>query len=503
MITITSRSFIVSLLSILCVIVFQALSLDTTLDSMEVSKRISTIKIVGNDRTKERIVRLYLMLDTGMVYDSVAVEEARQRLLSSKLFSKVAILKIDKPMGKNLFVVLTEKPPLSLSNIGGTWYSKRYGTDPPSFWKSWSISLGIQNANFRGTNEVLRIGVEFWEWRGFGISWKKPLLPGPWYISVGFGLANYPYEYRARRIQRVSLRATAGRKTFENSYGYLSLVPRYTAYTYKGPADSPPEADTNDAALGLWEADQSVHRLREILYRGGHVIDRTNDTYPKSKGWYNWTQVLMNMPSEQSSQATTYFQFDNQFRLYHPFFLSDHSFAHRVQLSLRSKEGGDAHRIVAGDNNSLRGYGSGYFGTFSNANNRLLLTSEYRFKIVQTPELPLLPLVGIVYGNRPSIIYRIDGSLFTDAGVLWHRWSDNPFRKKLVRRERGWSGGFGLKLTSPQLKVSACIDFVPVMWIDRGNYWWSFDFSRWAGDIRKKKNVRHILPFTSYLHYNF
>jgi hypothetical protein len=68
--------------------------------------RIRAISIVGNRQTDEDVVHMLLELDTGQLYDSVAIARAEERLHRVQAFVKVKILTADKGReGKHLYEI--------------------------------------------------------------------------------------------------------------------------------------------------------------------------------------------------------------------------------------------------------------------------------------------------------------------------------------------------------------------------------------------------------------
>lgn len=471
-------------------------------------ERISAIEIVGNDRTREEIVRMYLALDTGMVFDSAGIAEAKERLMGTGAFTKVAILNIKKDGDLVLYVVLSEAPPLSLLDVGygGYLYTQRYGRDE-SIWRLWSAYLAFPWKNFRGRLERLKLSIRFWEWRSISASWYKPILSTPYFLSVGAALADYPYEFQPWRRRTAAGLLSAGREIGGYTRVYVALRPYYNSVSYKGPKNPGKERTelavysgpvsspsslpprTHDTSWTdttrltpdtvrithwhghrRWEEEQSTKRYGEVYAALGSRARNTNKTYPISKGWYIRGQVGGNIPLNPGPASYAYLQFDTDVRLYFPLPRKNHSLVTRLQGSFRNSEGGRFHRLVGGTESTVRGYGSGGLGLSINADNAAYATGEYRFPIWRTPSMPTPQLANMVV-PFPEVYYRFDGCVFADAGLLWEDVDvedlhsldlRHPFES--LQHETGWALGAGIRWLLFPVKRSICFDVTALRW---------------------------------------
>ena len=83
-----------------------SLMVDSTLvDSTPLyPRKIVEINYCGNRVTNPRVLRLYLGIDTGMVYDSALIVAGKKRLMDTYLFSKVEVLRLQKSDGVHVWV---------------------------------------------------------------------------------------------------------------------------------------------------------------------------------------------------------------------------------------------------------------------------------------------------------------------------------------------------------------------------------------------------------------
>ncbi|MBD3241816.1 MAG: BamA/TamA family outer membrane protein [Chitinivibrionales bacterium] len=413
----------------------------------EPADTVCEISLVGHSRTKERLVHLLLGIDTGSSPDSVELDQAEARLMATGVFSKVKILDVRRKDGRHLFVVLSELPRLSLGDLGGTLYSRRYGKDD-SFWRLWRIGASLRLGNIGGRMESLSMAVNFWEWRSVWLTWKKPLYPSPYSLSVGGGLSSFPLTSRPWRSLSVRTKFSVARALAGGGSVYLGVVPLYNRMVYHGPKDS---------TSALWEADQSDERFFEVFTGVGATLHKYDRYYPHRKGWYGRWQLGFNQPLASGSASRQYMQLDTDMRLHVPAWPPKTSLAYRGQASLRSSDGGRFHYLTAGSEHTIRGFGSGTLGLTSRANNRVLLTAEYRFPIVATPPLRMPGIVDIVLPTR-DVYYRLDGAFFVDYAHLWH-----DITHPLTGHESGLAVGTGFRIALPPAKRALCADLVPVV----------------------------------------
>lgn len=417
---------------------------------IEAAKPVDTVvevSIVGDNRTKRELVHMLLGIDTGSSPDSSELRAAEARVMKAGVFSKVKILDVHRDDGRHLFVVLSELPRLSLGDIGGTLYSSRYGKDD-SFWRLWRIGASFRLGNVGGRMETLTMAINFWEWRSLWLTWSKPFLPSPYTLSIGGGLSSFPYTSRPWRSLALRTKLSISRTLKGGGSLYLGMLPLYNRMVYYGP---------NDSTHALWEADRSDQRLFEVFTGLGLMLRKYDSYYPHRKGWYGRWQLGYNQPLMTGGASKQYLQLDTDMRLHVPAWPPKTSLAYRGQVSLRSSDGGRFHYLTAGSETTIRGFGSGTLGLNSRANNRVLLTAEYRFPIFATPTLRMPGIVDIVLPTR-EVYYRLDGAFFVDYAHLWH-----DLAHPLTGHESGLSIGTGFRIALPPAKRAICADLIPIV----------------------------------------
>jgi outer membrane protein assembly factor BamA len=477
---------------------------------------ITKVSIVGAIKTKKEVVAKILSIDSGMVYDSLAVEKAVKRLREVRAFQKVTVLHLPQDTGVHLYIVIREYPWFSVSDISGELFSRRYGVSD-SFWRLWRIVLGVANSNFRGHLETFRVNVSFWEWRAISVSWFKPFYPSPYFVSTGVSLSDYPYQYKAWRHLRTSASIYLGRDIGNFSRGYLGIFPSYNRLTYHGPAKpgalklsaftttssgSLPEAidtsgllrhDTSwvdsvrlDDSTGQqvawsgysnWESDDStgMKKYGEIYLSLGYALGNARNTFLPTTGWYLHnslgTNALYAGVEPGGEQNPSYLQWNIDFRLYYPVVSSDYGYmAGRIKTTLRNTDGGRFHIVTSGGANSIRGYATGGLGHICRSNNKISVNIEYRKKLGESQPVAV-PLQGLVNLYAPSVqmVYtRWDFAAFFDFGYLWHDNSLVSIKRSLQDNfspgEKGYSTGFGIRSHLFPVRRSVCFDIAPFVY---------------------------------------
>ncbi|HMD68178.1 MAG TPA: hypothetical protein VKF42_04805, partial [Chitinivibrionales bacterium] len=151
-------------------------------------QKIVEINYCGNRVTNPRMLRIYLGIDTGMVYDSVLIAAGKKRLMDTYLFSKVEVLRLQNPDGVHVWILVTEFF-YWIPTGGGDIIDGRYG-DPKQVW--YRLRLGVSLLNFRGLFETFSVNTSVWDDKLLSISWSKPFVPSPYYFGIGAAAEEYP-----------------------------------------------------------------------------------------------------------------------------------------------------------------------------------------------------------------------------------------------------------------------------------------------------------------------
>ncbi|NLD91351.1 MAG: BamA/TamA family outer membrane protein [Fibrobacter sp.] len=414
---------------------------------------IREIVIQGNKRTDTSIVKYFLNIDTGMVYDSTKVAAARERLKNTDIFSKVDIIKLVKDDGVHLYVILIEGFAYNLYDIGGEYYLRKYGEE--TFW--WRLHLGVEDKNFRGKMESLRLQASIWDWRSVSAYWTKPLFPTPWYFSTGLTLEMAPGQWAKIDQSIISGRISVGRKAFSHSRIFFGLIPyhekreKYTIFK-----DTVPTVDSFRVSS---RKETSVIRIDELFSYLATGTDYRNTRFDPSKGWAFYSTFQTN--ALHPDMVTPYYQFVGDFRFYQPFIFTNHKFATRLQLHMRTKYTGEYHEMGYGaEGSSTRGYIRGQLplnATTLRARDAGFFSAEYKFMIYHFPpmDVPVLWRFNDAFRN---LDYRLDGALIFDYCRIAPSLEDLLSIDGTVQSGMGIGGS--LRVLVPSLQKTAVIDFV-------------------------------------------
>ncbi|MCK4626207.1 MAG: outer membrane protein assembly factor BamA [Phycisphaerae bacterium] len=377
--------------------------------------RVGQIDIRGNDVTKMNVIRRQLRLDPGQLYNAVAAEESRRRLMETRLFGKVTITPYgDAPGVRNAVAEVTETKTGNF--IIGAGISSNAGLlGNISFTERNFDLFGRRDRNgkrsFRGGGQTISVsaqpGTRFMR---FHVDWREPYL------------FDKPYSLGTRAFA-----FTSGRECYdETRYGGVVSVGHRFKNRWYGEVSSRIEGvqvdDLDD------NAPQDVRDVEGTTFlisaKGSLTRDRTDSRWLPSKG------DRLKISYEQVMGGFTFGQTEADYRIYHTVYTDATDRKHI--LAVRAAAGaifGDApvfERYYGGGLGSVRGFDfrgisprqgpdedpvGGDFRTF--------LGSEYSF-----------PIIG----------RNLRGVVFLDSGTV---------EKNIEIEDYRVSAGFGLRLQIP------------------------------------------------------
>ncbi|MBI5731621.1 MAG: hypothetical protein HY963_10860 [Ignavibacteriales bacterium] len=142
--------------------------------------RVDSIRIVGNEKTKDFIILRELTFQIGDSVSGKTLRFNRERVFSLRLFNQVEF-KIEKATDKNILVIqLTESwylYPLPLFRLqDGDFKKSTYG-------------INLSYRNFRGRNESLRAAIGFGYDPFYSFNYENPALSYEGGIGLSFAFA--------------------------------------------------------------------------------------------------------------------------------------------------------------------------------------------------------------------------------------------------------------------------------------------------------------------------
>lgn len=465
------------------------------------SKKITQIAIQGNDRTKDFVIHHYMGITVGSTVDTLTLQKAHANLLQCGLFEAVQLYPIPTVDGYNILVIVKEPLYFTLGNVGGTFYSSKYTTvttqkDSVTSY-SWyqKISdrwlyaqLGFKFLNVRGRAETVDVSLGLWRKRHIGLSWYKPFLGTKYFMKAGNTIG---HSTSSTSPSEISLYNTAyvllGRSLFKRSRIYGTLIHSFQDFQWNGgngtfiqqkvdqskipellnshnKSMSPDEqwviVQDNDTLLQwVGKGDALKHynnSFSELFLTLTFLTDSRNSSFNPNKGYYYITRLVTNglYPYKDfNDKRVPYIRWSNDFRFFHRGIFKSHSMAYRVKLTNTiHNQGNFYNRLTMGGESSLRGYGSGTIGG-GRSDNRLLASTEYRFKIWKTPNLEL-PFLSWYDKGLNKFYYQFDGAFFADYGHLW-----DSFAHPLTNEIKAFSVGAGIRMLVPVLRRSVSTDF--------------------------------------------
>lgn len=454
------------------------------------SSIIDSILVYGNKRTDEKLIRYYLAIDSGMSVDSAMINGAKRRLKSTDLFNKVDIFPQRYNGRLRVLVIVSERTYWSLNSFGGELFNTKYGESSRRWWNAYG---GLTYANFRGKMEDFGFNISFPRKLSFSLFWNKPFVGTPFFFRTGTGISYYPDLYITWDRFSLYQYTTLGRKIWNRSKVYASLMPDLGFRRWRGGAgywdstivtdsggmliaSSEPYGNTVYDVVGRdtllvdsvsgryllreWNGysseriDELESVYRELFFIIGWVSDLRESYFDNSKGAYFFVSLKTNALYPRDRDYS-YLQMDTDTRFYHRGFFKNNKAAYRLRTSVRVDSSDIYDCLYAGGEGSVRGYTRGYFPRGFISNNRIILNAEYRFPIFTTPKMDF-PVLSQIHSGLKEFYYRVDGAFLADACYVWHSLF-NPYRPK-DQHSSGTGLGFGLRALAPTLRRSVCFD---------------------------------------------
>ena len=352
---------------------FETLTADITFKIKEGSLiRVREIRISGNDKTRDNVIRRELRVDEQEVIDSVALKRSFQRLNNLNFFETVEILPTQVEEDKvDLEVKVKEKPTGSFS-VGGGF----------STLDQFSIVANITEGNLFGLGYVVRVRGQLSGRRTIGVlSFRNPaVFDGPTSFQVdGFSTETDFLTYEEERLGGT---IQFGRSFSEYIAGTVTLVGE--AITIKNPALDAPQFIVDQVG------DQSTTGFRTSLFRDS----RDNFLNPR-RGIR--TGVRTGFGTEVLGGTNDFYSLGFDVVKYTPLPLWDLRVATKGRFGIAEGYGGDpvplTELFFVGGINSVRGFEFGRAGpvtasdTVEGGNRQIIFNGELIFPVIQDAKL--------------------------------------------------------------------------------------------------------------------
>ena len=191
---------------------------------------LGRIDIRGNEVTKQNVIRRQLQFFPGQLYNTVAVDESKNRLMETQLFGKVDITPFgDEPGMRNSLVSIEEGKTgqfiigVGVSSnaglLGNVTYTER-NFDIFAWPSSWEQ---VKRARaFRGAGQTFTISAEpGTEFSRFRLDWREPYLMDQPY-SLGLGAFMFTSQRESYDETRFGLTQSLGHRFANRWYGELA-----------------------------------------------------------------------------------------------------------------------------------------------------------------------------------------------------------------------------------------------------------------------------------------
>ncbi len=400
---------------------------------------IERILIVGNERTREEIIRREMRLREGDYFDAQMAEQDRRRVQNLRLFHQVELQTFRGEIGTVVCIMVTERwyvfpfPIFFLHNKN--WHEVSYGAGLT--WENlWGRNITTTTSMWFGFNRC--INIRYYDpWLSYS---KRISFDGSIFISRMPQLSVEYGEYEViRNGGMINVGWRSGfHSTFSLSMGYQQVrLPR-------------------DHLLGA-----TYHRYDHLPQLGCQFLFDHRDyyAYPK-QGWY----VLLS-GSALTDGGSIHFGFlKGDIRRYQPL-IAKVSIASRVCLEKAIGEIPVYERLLIGQQVRIRGH----FYDLYEGENRFLAGLEGRFPLIPIRYLDMdspASFMGVYGQNLPV---GLSAAIFLDTGSVWYH--DRPLRRVVFRT--GY--GVGLHVHLPYMELLR----LERAWDLQGNGQYIIDLKAW------------------------
>lgn len=389
---------------------FETLTADITFKIKEGSLiRVREIRISGNDKTRDNVIRRELRVDEQEVLDSVALKRSFQRLNNLNFFETVEILPTQVEEDKvDLEVKVKEKPTGSFS-VGGGF----------STLDQFTIVANITEGNLFGLGYMGRVRGQVGGRRTLGVlTFRNPaLFDGPTSFQVDAfstdtDLLTYEQKRKGGTLQ-------FGRSFSEYIAGSFTLVGEFI--TIKNPSSDAPQFILDQVG------DQSTTGFRTSLFRD------TRDNFASPRKGYR-LGVQTGFGTELLGGTNNFYSYRLNALKYTPLPLWDLRVATKGRVGIADGIDGDpvplTELFFVGGINTVRGFEFGRAGpvtasdTVEGATKQIIFNLELIFPVIPDAKL--------------------DGVLFFDYGKGFGEGEDLSFNlREGAGLEVRWVSPFG------------------------------------------------------------
>lgn len=383
-------------------------SAQTMIDSSLAGRRISSIEIAGNEKTKALVFFREMKQQVGDTLDLDKAEEDRKRILNYQLFNRVMI--IGQPDGEDVRLTL--------------WVTEQWYIIPfpilhlvDRSWNKISWGLGLRHLNFRGRAETLTGILKLGYNPNVSMSYTNP-----WLTDTREWMARFETSYNRVRSKHFDeeidenhfkIRTTLGRR-----FGYHTFVSMMLGYR---------QVSLTPPVPGETLSPDGTDRMPEVglFFTWDH---RDLAEYP-SKGWL----VRVGLQKKGlPDRVVDYSRESLDLRAYLPL-PGNITLAGRNAVVFSQGVTPVYDRVYLGYGERIRGH---FHDTFE-GENRYLASMALR--------IPIIPVQYFDFASEAELSdlrFGISLGLFVDTGTTWY--TGEKFDSKTLKT--GYGGGFHFHL---------------------------------------------------------
>lgn len=362
---------------------------------------LKDIKIMGNEKTRDYVIRRELKIQPGEVFDLSKVQDDLRRIYNLGFFNNVQprIEKDTDGSNKVNLIVEVEEKKTGAFNVGGGYSSK----------DGWLGYMEVKEQNLFGRGQQLGFKWEFGQAMNYELSFYDPWIFGEEYA---FGIDLYNNTKNDKEEQKTVNSSggsiLVGKALTDDIKANLKFKYEYTNTSWDASLDK--EAEIGDTRSLILSATRNTVDNPFTPHTGSMDIGSIEYAGQIFGGTYDFTKLNL------------------ENRRYFPGFKEDHTWAFRLKSGIAFTAGDteelpDHEKYRLGGGETLRGYSNGAV----QGNRMLLANLEYRFPLVSS----------------------LEGTVFTDMGNAWEQ--DEAFDLK----EMNFSFGAGVRMNTPlgQIRV--------------------------------------------------
>ncbi len=355
------------------------------------NKTVSSILIVGNNNTKDEVIKRELLLDIGDTFNDSLRVLSEKRIYNLFLFNHVEIIPVPDNKDVGLLINVTERlflfpfPELRIEDRD---------------WDRITYGFGLAHVNFRGRNEKLYGLVLFGNRPGYQFEYNNPWLGSRekrYTNSIIIQRFESPTRLQGFSFDETRFITSWSVGRYWNRYFFNTIGLRFESI--KVPAaykQFTPSSTVKDEFFGI--SLSTVYDNRDL------------SAYPTS-GWYTVFSIFKDGIFDDH---VDYFQYGFDLRKYHTF--GGITFVGRLYTLQTIGDLPFFKNVYFGYGERIRGHFSDIFeGKHAFSSN-----IEMRFPII--PRFLIdLPSIFLPESSTQNLSFGLNGALFYDGGLVWKR----------------------------------------------------------------------------------